>query len=352
MDRFINHIKKHIEIYISLIIALALAILAYLWVPKQGYDLYQYYNWLEKLRTFNTKDVIGFFKLRGEPVIMLYFYIIAKIGNFQLLQVLPTFLFYFIALFMLVDYAKSRKISYSKVTFVGMLLFSLCEYVYIAGCFRYTLAFIIFALALYLENIKGKNNKWIWILYVLPCLIHTATFILLAFRILSSIKNKKLIIAVMSAIIIVMVFPKIIVLPISYISIEGLNRITMKIIMYFNKWQIPLNLQYIYRIAQTLFLIFTSIYFDIINKENNIFKKYNKYLYIIVIFTILCIPYHTLFFRFNDLLLILMLEKIMELFNSFKYKKEKYFFFIVFISFMVAGIRIQIPVFKQMYFGN
>lgn len=349
LDKLKEHFKKNIAIYIAIIIAAIPAIIGYFWTPRQGYDLYEYYSWMQKMNTFNMQDLVSYFIYRGEPIVMLYFYVIAKIGNFQLLQVLPTFLFYFIAFYMLIDYAKQKEISYKKVALVAIVLIALVEYIYIMGCFRYTLAYIIFALALYLNYMKKKKGIGIALLYIIPCFIHLSAFIFLALRIIALIKNKKVLIAIISIIAVVLIFPQ----PFVEFAkqILGENSLINKINYYFieSRSEIQLSLQYFFRIAQNLFLILISLYYDWRHKKENPFKDYNKFLNLMLIVVILSTPYQAMLVRFTDMLLMLMLLKMLALLHSLKEKKEKCFFYGCLWLFIIAGIRIQIPVFGLMY---
>lgn len=345
------HIKSNISIYIAIMVALIFAIIGYFWVPRQEYDLYQYYSWMEKMNYYNISELISYFIARGEPITMIYFYIIAKIGNFQLLQVLPTFLFYFIAFYMLIDYAKLRQISQKKVIFVALILMALVEYIFIMGCFRYTLAYVIFALALYLNYVKNKKSKWIGVLYIIPCLIHTSAFILLALRLIIMIKNKKVLVAILSAVSIILFFPQPFIWGIQQVLGDS-NELISKLKLYFidSRNEMQLSLQYCFRIMQNFSLIFANLYFNYVNKkDNNLFVGYDKFLNILSMVVIICIPYQTVFFRFTDMFLIAMLVKLLEILHTLNSKKEKYLFYSCCILFIIAGVRIQIPVFQLMY---
>lgn len=350
MEKVKEHIKRNVSLYIALGISLVLAILSYVWKPSEEYDLYQYYTWLNKLQFFKGKDIIDFFIYRGEPLIMGYFYIIAQIGNFQLLQVIPTFLFFFIGLFILIDYSKKKNVSKYITMLVGLFWFSLYKYVLVVSSFRYSLAYMVFVLALYFDYIKNKDKRLVLILYIIPCLIHTSSFILIALRIFNNIKNKKIVFGIICSITILLVFPEVITLCVGVISNGLLSNIADKIYIYFGRREFNISLQYFFRVFQTLFMILLSVYYDYKNKEDKFNSEYNRYLYIISIFTVLCIPYYSAFLRFNDLLLLIMLPKMLITLNNIKKQRDKKIIYFICLIFIIAGIRIQIPVWEKMYF--
>ena len=209
---------------------------------------------------------------------------------------------------------------------------------------------MIFALGIYLDYIKNKGKFITWVLYIIPCFIHISSFILLALKIISSMKNKKIIIGILCLIAIIMIFPNIITIIIPRISNNILDNITEKILLYFGTEELNVSLQFCFRVFQSIFIILLGIYGDYINKgKNRITAKHNQYLYTICLFLILSIPYYTVFFRINDFLLVVMLPKILDSLSAIKNKRDKYMCYSVCILFIIAGIRIQIPIFNNMF---
>lgn len=347
---------KNINIVIPVVIATLLSILAYFFNPSTGYDLNSYYGWLDKLAGYNTKDVIYMITYRGEIIIMFYFYIIAKIGIYSLLQVLPTFIFYFIMFFIIFDYSKINNISIKKTLIVCLIFVSLYQYVFIVSGVRCGLAYCIFIFALYLDYIKKKKNVVILLIYIIPLFIHTSIIILLFFRLLEYIKNKKITIGIMIALGIFIMFPSLLVSTMGIINATWKNNefftmINEKIIFYTVQDNISMNLQYFFRILQTSLLIATHVYIcKKVNIETN--NGYNNFLNIVSIFTISCTMYYSMYMRFVDLIVFLMLVRLLALLkriNSID-KRLKACLYLVYLAFIVGGIRIQIPVFINMYF--
>ena len=94
--------KKNIYLVIAFDIALALAILSYMWIPSEEYDLYRYYSWMDNMQNLKGSKLINYlYTSRGEPLTMTYFYIISKTNNYSLLQFFPTLIVYFIIFYII-----------------------------------------------------------------------------------------------------------------------------------------------------------------------------------------------------------------------------------------------------------
>ncbi|MEG0643129.1 MAG: EpsG family protein [Clostridia bacterium] len=353
MEKIKKHIIKYKTIYIPGMIASILSILAFFWFPSKGYDLYEYYNWTYNFTTFNFKDTLKYLLTNYEIISMLYFYIMSKVGVYQLIQVIPTFAFYFLAYYIIVDYSNIKKIPIKNTIFVSIILLSLYKYIFVIGAFRYSLAYMVFAFGLYLNYFKHKNNKLVWLLYILPVFIHSSTIILLAFRVLALIKNKKIKISLVIVGSLIALFPSVIINIIEFLpNFSFLYTIKTKIIYYFAQENIPLNLQYFFRIVQSLVLISLMFYCNIKNKDDENIKNYSKYVEIVCIIIIFNFSNYTLFSRLSDYIILLSMPYLLSLLSDIKGKHEKIVILAILTVLIIGGIRIQIPIFAQMYFSK
>ena len=106
-----------------------------------------------------------------------------------------------------------------------------------------------------------------------------------------------------------------------------------------------------FRILQAIiFLVFGIIVY----RTNNNSKDNNYIIFYIMtcMFTITTIGYYSLFMRLIDFILfisIALLFKLLTQANNFQKKYKIGLYFIIFLL-IVAGIRIQIPIFVDMYF--
>lgn len=351
MNKVFKYIKDKKHIFLPLFGALLLAVLSYFWIPEKGYDLKEYYFWMDKMQTFNFSNLIHYIFYRGEFLIMTYFFIISMIGNYQILPVLPTFLFYFISLYIICDYAKDKKISFGKTSLIILLFLSLFKYISIVSNLRYALAYIIFALGLYLELVKGKNGLKYKALYLIPIFIHTSSFILLFFRLILNIKNKKIVYIFLAISCIVLFFPNLIIKCLSiFNSIEFVDFMIDRVNLYLINEQVPMYLQYLFRICQTA--LFGGVGFICYKKiKDNNMEKFNYFFVIISIFTISVMMYHTFLMRFSDFMLFLFPIILFQFFEVIeKSSFLKIITYVGMIALIIAGIRIQVPIFEIMYF--
>jgi len=339
--------KKHI--IIPLTIALVLAILAYLFRPRYGYDIYEYYTWMDKMITFNKTDLINYIFHRGEFIIMGYMYFIALIGNYHLFQFFTTFCFYFIMFYIIFDYAKIKNIATKHLILVFILFCSLLKFVLVVSS-RYTLAYSIFCFAIYLEYIKGKKNFLTKFLYIIPIFIHTSGTILLLFRLILLIKEKKMRITCLMVICLITFLPNFLISFLSNFNNPIVDFFNERIIMYLINGDAKLTIQYIFRIIQTI-LIFTLSIITYKNSIQKINKPYYHIFHAICIFSIFIIGHKTLYLRFVDLILFLFPVILIDYFKLSKnyIKFQKMILYVIFIL-IICGIRIQIPTFIDMYF--
>ena len=285
-----SNIKQYIYIVLP---ALFLAILAYFFKPygDRSCDLTEYYGWMDKMLTFNQKDLISYLFRGGEIIVMLYLYIIALIGNYQLLQVFPTFILYFIIFYIIYDYAKRNNIS-KKYKFIVILTFlSLFKYIFVVSTFRYSLAYSIFTLGVYFDFIAKKKEKRYKILYILPIFIHASTIILLFFRIFFNFKNMKFFRFMLGLIFAVCLFPQIFI-KIFYIFdfIPFVDYLFTKAEYYLINENVDIFLQYAFRISQSILFFILGIIVYKCNKKSKE-KNYILHYLIISLFTIIIANY-------------------------------------------------------------
>lgn len=346
--------EKFIVYIVPLIIATILGILSYMFYPKDGYDLCSYYSWMGKMLTFNNLDLVNYIFHNGEFIIMTYFYLIARIGNFHLVQFFPTLIIYYIVLYIIFDYARARNISWKNILIVILIFLSLFKFVFAVSSFRYTLAYSIFSLGIYLDLVKNNNHKFIKILYVIPLFIHISSLILLMFRLIFMIKNKLVQGLIVFSIVAISIFPNAFIDILNNIdNIQVLNYISSKINIYLVEEQVDFYFQYFFRIGQTIlmFLVNLLIYFKY---KTDTEKKYHTYFYLIGIFTVCIIMRYSIFMRLCDFILILspiLIFKFLDVVKKFKFRWKVISMFGILLL-ILAGIRIQIPIFEDMYFGR
>lgn len=347
--------KNKLYYIIPFFIALLLAILAYNFYPIHGnYDLSKYYHLMDMIR---IKDAETMIYLRNDIEVFgrLFMYIISAIGNYRLLQFFPVLIFYSIMLYIIFDYYKNYTHFHSKLPliFICLLFVTLFRFVLIASSFRYSLAYAIFILGLYLDLVKKNKKKLIKLFYILPIFIHKSTIILLLFRLLVEIKNKKMVYILFGLFTLLFFFPNIIInMLMPFKDIPFLTPIINMIYGYLVVENMPIYLQLIFRVGQTIFLIMSGI----LCYENTSFdqesKKYILLMILMGVFSISLFKYFTVFMRMIDFVLFMSPVILFQLFEIFQKKYKDYYPYLLLILcvFIVCGIYIQAQDFAGMFF--
>lgn len=349
-----NH-KKIMCLILAFDFSFALAVLAYYWVPSKEYDLSRYYTWMDNMQVFKGDILIDYlFFSRGEPITMVYFYIISLTNNYSLLPFFPTLIGYFIMFYIIIDYCQIKKYSNKMTIFLILLFISLFKYIFLVSGIRSTFAMILCTLALYKEFIKNNQKWYIKILYLVALGIHSGIIAIIFIRILISIKRilkmkaTKLVIFIVTILAIAILF-----LMLFSNQISFLNFIKEKLVSYISL-KPTISLQYVFRSLQLilfagiLFLVWKNKIYDNVYTDN--MKKYYKFLQILIIICLIAFIYYDIWIRYLDFILFLELPIIADLLASYKNKKNKEYIVLISILtiFIIGGVRIQIPIFADM----
>lgn len=349
--------KKIMYLILAFDFSFALATLAYFWVPSQEYDLSRYYDWMNNMKIFEGDILIDYmFFSRGEPLTMLYFYLVSLSNNYSVVPFFPTLIGYFIMFYIIIDYCQLKKYNNKMTIFLVLVFISLFKYIFLVSGIRSTLAMILCVLALYKEFIKNNNKWYIKVLYFVALGIHNGIIALIFIRVLINFKSilrmkvKTIVITLFIAIAISLIF-----LVIFSQQIDYLNMIKEKVFIYI-KFETAITLQYFYRCIQLilqaymLFLVWKNKIYDEIYNEN--MKKYYKFLQILIIMCLMAFVYYNIWIRYLDFILFMELPIIADLLASYKNKKNKecLLLLMMLVIFIVGGIRIQIPIFADMDF--
>ena len=181
--------KKHKK-FIAILLATSLACIAYIWKPDSHMDLYRWHLNMKYFSKANISALIGYIKLNFEPLNYTIKFIIAKNGNYNLLQFFVSMIGYYLIFWMLSDYHKVKDISnFSFFVVTTFILMSLKYIDFISGLW-FNFAIIIFALGVYLNYIK-QTRYMHWLFYIIPILIHTSSIYLLIILVITKILKLK-----------------------------------------------------------------------------------------------------------------------------------------------------------------
>ncbi len=348
--------KKIVYLILAFDFSFALAVLAYFWEPSTEYDLFQYYKWLDNMRVFKGEILIDYlFFSRGEPLTMIYFYIVALTNNYSLLPFIPTLLGYFIIFYTIIDYCQLKKYDCKLMLILSLIFISLFKYIFLISGIRATFALILCVWALYEEFIKNNGKWYIKLIYLLALGIHNGVLLVIFIRILLSFKKiLKIKVKTLVLIIIVTIAISLLFLFLFGDKVGFLKLIKQKVETYLN-FETIVNLQYLFRSAQLIFfalILFLVWKNDIYIRYDEGMKKYYKFLQILIIICLIIFAYYNIWIRYLDFVLFLALPIIADLLVISKEKNRiEYMLLIIALTiFIIGGIRIQIPIFEDLNF--
>lgn len=168
---------------------ISIFVLAYSYIPIGTPDLTRYRDIVMELQGKHIKQAIEYMN-DGLYLENIYFWLIAKIGDIQLLAAIPFAIVYSISTYVTCDSAQEYNMQ-KKIPFLLICQFMLLPFFSILNNVRCITAFSLIILATYLDLVKGKKNIGVLLLYALPCFYHSAGIIIILLRI-SIILAKKI----------------------------------------------------------------------------------------------------------------------------------------------------------------
>lgn len=158
----------------AFLIAISLALLAYVWIPDQSMDLFRHHNDLLLLSNSNTTQLSYFIQQDFEPAHYLISYVIAQIGNMNLLQFMVVLCGYFELLWIICDFAELKKVKNSTFVLLLLYVFSAVKFIGFASGLWCNFAIINLALGAYLQFFR--NTRYFhYVCHIAAALLHTGT---------------------------------------------------------------------------------------------------------------------------------------------------------------------------------
>lgn len=173
-------------------IAYALAIFAYCYEPTVDSDLVRYRQVIEQIQNMSFFDAVNN-NLYGEEnlyVFMALCWILAKIGQPNLIQAISVFFVFYIAGYINYKVALDFKVS-CRDSFASLCFILLNASFYtLTNNVRNIFAFSIIVYAVFRDVYLKKRDVFSIILYVAPCFLHASAILLVLFRLITSITSK------------------------------------------------------------------------------------------------------------------------------------------------------------------
>ncbi|MBR3269966.1 EpsG family protein [Candidatus Saccharibacteria bacterium] len=335
------------KIFGSILMGVFFAILAYNFVPKDDYDLVRHWDKADKFKNVESFDsfvrVVKGNKLELLP--QMFSFVIAKIGDYNLMQSLMALGGYSMLFYILIDY--KNKIQMSNVKFMALLpLAILGQHMlyYFSGLYNY-FAINLFALAVYLEFIKG-TKKIPFLLYVITLLIHNSMLLPFALLMLFRFMKKKLTMRSIIIFIIVSVSITIIIdLLVNVFDIAYFENIKH---IYHDYVKLNDNMMKYYD-GFYLFMSITKIGISLLacwlQRDNEKLRQIRDFVILLSIATIILSFSSIAITRFSSLILFASLPLIIDAMSS-KNKNTKFFVLAVSalsIIYLVYTVRVMMP---------
>lgn len=180
--------SKYWRIYIFCL-SIAIASIAYAYVPTKGSDLTRYIVNFEEFGKKTFVEAIGYRGATqggvGEGLFALYvfYWVIGRIGDYHLGAAFTTFVVYYVALYITCDFGIKERVNNNSILRYIVFILLVLNLQAIINNIRNIFAFSLICLAVYRDCYQKKRNLWTILLYIIPLFFHTSTvlFILLRF---------------------------------------------------------------------------------------------------------------------------------------------------------------------------
>lgn len=165
-------------IIIMAVFTISATIISYFLVGNESHDLTRYYAMLDELKQHDFAYAFTSFKYKATPLTSLWFFTIAKLGNYHLLQTLPTLMSFACISYVAIDvYKQQQNIRNFSIAF--LVCFVCVEQIFILTTVRYYCALALLGLAIYRYVFKNKTDFFSIALIIIACLIHYGCAIVL-----------------------------------------------------------------------------------------------------------------------------------------------------------------------------
>ena len=178
-----SFIRKNIKLktlaILMILLAVSATIISYFLVATTEQDLTRYYAMLDELAGQNFSYAFTTFKYKTTPLTALWFFVVAKIGNYQLLQTLPTLIVFLCVAYIATDVYKTHKPNFQNYAISFLSCLACVEMVIVFTTVRYYCAASLLVVAIYRFLYKNKIDAFTFILPALAMLIHYGCAIIL-----------------------------------------------------------------------------------------------------------------------------------------------------------------------------
>lgn len=168
---------------------LSIFIVSFIYQPVAGGDLGRYFKMLDIMKYLPFTSMNGYATDPELFVTNFIFWIIAKSGIYHLLPAISTTTVYGVGYYLISDYLVRIK-DRNPFGLMLVLQFMQLPLIPIIENVRNIWAFSIIILAIYREIIQKRKNLFTYVMYIVPCFMHSSAFVLVLFRIILPLVGK------------------------------------------------------------------------------------------------------------------------------------------------------------------
>ncbi len=200
-DTYIS-IRNFAVLFLVLSVAMAVMVYNFDMSDKIRWDLWIHYDTLSKMQKQGLDYVLHESEYKNLIFINAYFYLVALIGDFKLLSVLPVFIDFLCAFYMIQDQLRLRygkTVPVAHCAYVSGLWFMSYGLALSISGVRCVLAMALGVLGLYLEYYKREHRGFGVFLYIAALMTHSLGAAIPLIRILLFVKKKILLLIALIA---------------------------------------------------------------------------------------------------------------------------------------------------------
>ena len=178
---------------IFFIYTLLLAIMGFFYVPYITSDLYRIYQILESFSRYNW-DKFVYYELDGDflKVDFIYYWLIAKTGEFRLLPAINAILCYSCIFYIISRTADKYNISRKNIALATFFFMSIGNYMFVITGIRCMLGISLMSFCFFRENVEKKFKWWHIPIYLFAVFVHHFVFVLMIGRLIVPILTRKM----------------------------------------------------------------------------------------------------------------------------------------------------------------
>ena len=178
---------------IFFIYTLLLAIMGFFYVPYITSDLYRIYEYLELFSRYDWNSFL-YQRLDGDilKVDFIYYWLIAKTGEFRLLPAINTILCYSCIFYIISHTAERYNISRKNIALATFFFMSIGNYMFVVSGIRCMLGISLMSFCFFRENVEKKFKWWHIPIYLFAVFVHHFVFVLMVGRLIVPVLTKSL----------------------------------------------------------------------------------------------------------------------------------------------------------------